>query len=298
MNKPLRVALPPDPNTRPPHWTLPPLACDTHIHVFGPPDKFPYAETRRYTPPAAPVEHYWNVQKITGLSRAVVVQPTAHGVDNRAILDAIARSGGAMRGVANIDSTITDSELEQLEAGGIRGARFSLMEDRDGSEEEIAAELPRMQRRNWIFDLHVDPEDFLAHEKFVRALPLVTVVDHMARVRPAGGLGQPAFRLLLELLRDDRFWVKLCSFDKLSAVPKARIENGLPFRDMVPFAQAVIAVAPDRVLWGSDWPHGNTFTPGRTPNEGDLLDLFVEVAPDAELRRRILVDNPARLFGF
>ena len=124
------------------------------------------------------------------------------------------------------------------------------------------------------------------------------MIDHMARVRPEGGLGQPAFRLLLELLKDDRFWVKICSLDKLSGVPQAWVESGLPFTDMIPFAQAVIAVATDRVLWGSGWPHGNIFTPGRTPNEGDLLDLLAEIAPDEAARKRILVDNPARLFGF
>jgi 2-pyrone-4,6-dicarboxylate lactonase len=292
------VALPPDPNTRPPHWSLPAGACDSHIHVFGPPDRFPYADTRRYTPPAAPIEHYWNVRTITGLSRAVVVQPTAHGVDNRAIVDAIARSPETMRGIANIDNSTTDEELDALAAGGILGARFSLMGDREGSPEEIAAQLPRMQTRDWILDLHVDPDDLLEHEPFVRALSLITVIDHMARVRPADGLDQPAFRLLLDLLKDDRFWVKICSFDKLSGVPQARVEGGLPFRDMVPYAQAVIAAAPDRVLWGSDWPHGNTFTPGRTPNEGDLLDLLAEIAPDPALRAQILVENPARLFGF
>ena len=297
-DRPIPVALPPDPNTRPPHWTLPKGACDSQIHVFGPPDKFPYADTRRYTPPAAPIEHYWSVQAITGLTRAVVVQPTAHGVDNRATLDAIARSGPAMRGIANIDASITDARLEELAQGGVLGARFSLMGDREGSPDEIASQLPRMKARGWILDLHVDPEDFLEHEHFIRALPLVTLIDHLARVNPAGGIGQPAFQLLLDLLRDDRFWVKICSLDKLSAAPKAHVESGLPFRDMVPFAQAVIAAAPDRVLWGSDWPHGNTFTPGRTPNEGDLLDLLAEIAPDETTRTRILVDNPARLFGF
>jgi predicted TIM-barrel fold metal-dependent hydrolase len=266
--------------------------------VFGPPHLFPYADTRRYTPPAAPIEHYWNVQQITGLSRAVVVQPTAHGVDNRAALDAIARSKGALRGIGCIDASISDAQLEELASGGMLGARFSLMGDREGSPEEIASQLPRMMARDWILDLHVDPADFLEHEQFIRALPLVTLIDHMARVNPADGLDQPAFQLLLDLLKDDRFWVKICSLDKLSGVPKARVENGLPFRDMITFAQAVIAAAPDRVLWGSDWPHGNTFTPGRTPNEGDLLDLLAEIAPDEETRTRILVDNPARLFGF
>jgi predicted TIM-barrel fold metal-dependent hydrolase len=203
-----------------------------------------------------------------------------------------------MRGIANIDASLGDAQLEELADGGILGARFSLMGDREGSPEAISPQLPRMMARDWILDLHVDPEYLLEHERFVRALPLVTLVDHMARVNPAGGLGQPAFQLLLDLLKDDRFWVKICSLDKLSAIPRAHVEDGLPFRDMIPFAQAVIAAAPDRVLWGSDWPHGNTFTPGRTPNEGDLLDLLAEIEPDEATRTRILVDNPARLFGF
>jgi 2-pyrone-4,6-dicarboxylate lactonase len=294
----LRVSLPPDPNTRPPHWKVPAGACDTHAHVFGPPDLFPYAEKRRYTPPAAPVEHYRNMQRITGLSRAVFVTPTAHGYDNRVVLDAIAQMGDNARGIANIDASFDDAALDALHAGGMRGARFHLMDDRPGSEAHLTAHLPVLVKRNWVLDLHVDPKDLIEHERYIRALPTVTIIDHMARVRGADGLGQPAFKLLLELLKDDRFWVKICSLDKISAVPKARIEGSLPFMDMVPFAQAVVAAAPDRVLWGTDWPHGNTFTPGRVPNEGDLLDLLAVIAPDEAARRRILVDNPARLFGF
>lgn len=295
---PLRVSLPPDPNTRAPHWAVPPGACDTHAHVFGPPDIFPYAEKRRYTPPAAPVEHYINMQRITGLSRAVFVTPTAHGYDNRVVLNAIATLGDNARGIANIDETLDDAALDELHAGGMRGARFHLMTDRPGSEAHLTANLPRLKRNGWVLDLHVDPQDLIDHERFIRALPTVTIIDHMARVRGAHGLDQPAFKLLLTLLEDDRFWVKLCSLDKISAVPKAHVPGSLPFMDMVPFAQAVIAVAPDRVLWGTDWPHGNTFTPGRVPNEGDLLDLLAVIAPDPALRTRILVDNPARLFGF
>lgn len=294
----LRVSLPPDPNTRAPHWALPAGACDTHAHVFGPPDIFPYAADRRYTPPAAPVEHYRNMQKITGLSRAVFVTPTAHGYDNRVVLDAIAQLGDQARGIANIDSSFDDHALDELAAGGMRGARFHLMDDRPGSEDHLTENLPQLRKRGWILDLHVDPDDLIQHERFIRALPTVTVIDHMARVRGGDGLNQPAFQLLLRLLKDDRFWVKLCSFDKISAVPRAHVEGSLPFMDMVPFAQAVIDVAADRVIWGTDWPHGNTFTPGRVPNEGDLLDLLAVIAPDADLRKRILVDNPARLFGF
>jgi len=298
MRSEVPVSLPPDPNTRAPRWTVPKGACDTHAHIFGPPHLFPYCDRRRYTPPAAPVEHYRNMQSITGLSRAVFVTPTAHGYDNRVILDAIAKKGNSARGIANIDSSFDAKALQALAEGGIRGARFHLMKDRPGSEEHLSEHLPVLQSLGWVLDLHVDPVDLIAHERFIRAIPTVTVIDHMARVRGSDGLRQPAFTLLLDLIKDDRFWVKICSFDKISAVPQAHVEGRLPFMDMVPFAQAVIAAAPGRVIWGTDWPHGNTFTPGRTPNEGDLLDLLAEIAPDSAVRERILVDNPARLFGF
>lgn len=292
------VSLGPDPNTRTPNWVVPRGACDTHVHVFGPPDSFPYAETRRYTPPAAPVEHYQNVMKITGLGRVVFVTPTAHGYDNRVVLDAIAKLGDSARGIANIDHSFSEASLHDLAERGIRGARFHLMKDRPGSEAHLRENLPALQKLGWVLDLHVDPPDFLEHERFIRSLPTVTIIDHMARVRGTDGLEQPAFRLLLDLLEDDRFWVKLCSFDKISGVRQAHVPGSLPYMDMVPFAQAVIAAAPDRVLWGTDWPHGNTFVPGRTPNEGDLLDLLAVIVPDETVRRRILVENPARLFGF
>ena len=298
MRSEVPVSLPPDPNTRAPRWTVPKGACDTHAHIFGPPHLFPYCDRRRYTPPAAPVEHYRNMQSITGLSRAVFVTPTAHGYDNRVILDAIAKMGNSARGISNIDSSFDAKSLQALAEGGIRGARFHLMKDRPGSEEHLSEHLPVLQSLGWVLDLHVDPVDLIAHERFIRAIPTVTVIDHMARVRGSDGLRQPAFTLLLDLIKDDRFWVKICSFDKISAVPQAHVEGRLPFMDMVPFAQAVIEAAPGRVIWGTDWPHGNTFTPGRTPNEGELLDLLAEIAPDNAVRERILVDNPARLFGF
>jgi len=203
--KTIRAALPFDPNPRPPSWKLPALACDTHIHVFGPPHIFPYADDRRYEPPAAPIEYYFSMQSVTGLERAIVVQPTAHGTDNSAILDAIAKSGGRFRGVANIDANTTDDELARLKDGGVVGVRFSLMEDRAGSRAAIEAALPRMEALGWSLDLHVDPKNFLAHETFIRGLTITTVVDHMARCEPGGGTGQPAFQLLLELLKQENF---------------------------------------------------------------------------------------------
>lgn len=295
---PLRIALPFDPNPRRPQWTLPDNACDTHIHVFGPPNMFPYAADRRYEPPAAPIEYYFDVQKITGLGRAIAVQPTAHGTDNAAILDAIAKSGGRIKGIANIDDNTTDEELARLNAGGVVGARFSLMDDRAGSQAAIEAALPRMQALGWMLDLHVDPQNFVAHESFVRGLTITTVVDHMARCEPAGGTEQPAFRLLLDMLQRGNFWVKIASVSKISARNRIGRLDPVPYADMLPLARAVIEAAPDRVVWGSDWPHGNTFELGTVPNEGDLLDFLGAAAPDEAVRRKILVDNPARLFGF
>ncbi len=298
MAKPLRVALPFDPNPRAPRWTLPDGACDTHFHVFGPPNRFPYAETRRYEPPAGPIEYYWEMQKITGLTRGVAVQPTAHGFDNSAILDAVARSDGRLRAVVSFDHTTSDEELARLNDAGVVGARFSLMSDRAGSRETIERAIERMAPLGWSFDLHIEPDHLLANEAFVRDLPITTVIDHMGRIDPADGIDQPAFQLVLDLLGDDRFWTKICSVDKISRTPVANVPDGIPFKDVIPFARAVIEAAPDRVIWGTDWPHGNIFTPGRVPNEGALLDLLGEIAPDDATRQRILVDNPARLYGF
>lgn len=296
--EPRRVCLPPDPNPRPPGWPLPEGACDAHFHVFGPPDRFPYSPKRRYEPPAAPLEHYLAMRAVVGLSRGVLVLPTAHGTDNAPLLDALARHGETLRGVCLFDDATPEDELDRLHAAGVRGARFSLMSDRPGAADQIARALPRLARRGWSLDLHIEPGHLLRHETFIRALPLTVVIDHMARVRPADGLDQPAFRLLLDLMRDERFWVKLSCADKISGDARARPPDGRPWRDTVPFARALIAAAPDRVLWGSDWPHGNTFVPGRIPNDGDLLDLLAEFASEPDVRRRILVDNPARLYGF
>ncbi|MGE3247826.1 MAG: amidohydrolase [Beijerinckiaceae bacterium] len=292
------VALPFDPNPRPPSWKLPANSCDTHIHVFGPPNIFPYAADRRYEPPAAPVEYYFAMQKITGLERAIAVQPTAHGTDNSAILDAIAKAGGRMKGIANIDENTTDRELARLKAGGVVGARFSLMADRAGSQSAIEHALPRMQELGWVLNLHVDPENFLAHEKFIRSLTLPVVIDHMARCDPRKGVNQPAFRFLLDLLQQDNFWTKICSISKLTANPQASRQGTIPYADMIPLAEAVVAAAPARTVWGSDWPHGNTFDLGTVPNDGVLLDFLGAAVPDDALRHAILVSNPARFFGF
>ena len=295
----MRYCMPPDPNTKKPGFIPPPKSCDTHFHIFGPPDKFPFAPTRQYTPPAAPLEHYFNMAEVVGVERGVVVQPSVHGLDNSVTLDAIERAGGRFRGVARVDDKISRGELQRLHEGGIRGVRFNLLARPRGNVglDVFDRVVERIGEFGWSVDLHIDPKNLLEHEKRIRSLPTAVVFDHIARVNPAEGLNQAAFQLLLDLLRDRRFWVKVSGADKICNTA-VHSYAGLPYVEVVPFARAVIEAAPDRVIWGTDWPHSNLFVPGRTPNDGELMDLVAQFAPDEAVRRRILVDNPAALYGF
>ncbi len=291
--------MPPDPNPRKPGFTPPPNSCDTHFHIFGPPDKFPFAPTRQYTPPAAPLEHYLNMSAVLGIERGVVVQPSVHGLDNAVTLDAIEKSGGRFRGVARVDDKASRSDLKKLHEGGIRGVRFNLLDRPRGNValDVFDRVVESIAEFGWSVDLHIDSKNLLEQERRIRALPLPVVFDHIARIDPAAGLSQPAFQLLVDLLKRDRFWVKVSGADKICA-SGVYSYPGLPYVEVIPFARAVIAAAPDRVLWGTDWPHSNVFVPGRTANDGDLADLLREFAPDEKIRKKILVDNPAALYSF
>jgi len=291
--------LPPDPNTRKPSFKPPPNSCDTHFHIFGPPETFPFLSTHEYTPPAAPLEHYFRMTEVIGIERGVVVQPSVHGLDNSATLDAIAKSRGRFRGVARIDDRTSKSELQALHDGGIRGVRFNLLDRPRGNIKLDVLErcVEQIVAFGWSVDLHIDRKNLLAQEKRIRSMPMPVVIDHIARVQPTEGLNQPAFELLLDLLKAKHVWVKVSGADKISNTP-VHSYFGLPFVEVIPFASAVIAAAPDRIIWGTDWPHSNNFAPGHTPNDGDLVDLLTAFAPDETVRKKILVDNPAALYGF
>lgn len=290
---------PPDPNTRTPKAIPPPHACDTHFHVFGPPEKFPFISTHEYTPPAAPLEHYRKMIAIIGIERAVVVQPSVHGLDNSATLDAIKNGNENFRGVARIDDNTAKDELQRLHEGGIRGVRFNLLDRPRGNIKLAVLDrcIENVTPLGWSVDLHIDMKNLIEQEKRIRNMPVPVVIDHIARVKPANGIEQPGFQLLLELMKLRHVWVKVSGADKIC---NTRVDAyfGLPFIEVIPYARAVIAAAPERVIWGSDWPHSNTFAPGYTPNDGDLIDLLAESAPDASTRKKILVDNPAALYGF
>jgi predicted TIM-barrel fold metal-dependent hydrolase len=279
----------PDPHPRTPATKLPAGACDAHCHVFGPADRFPYAADRSYTPPDAPVEDLRRVHRTIGVDRAVIVQASCHGTDNAAMIDAIAQSDGAYRGVAIVDGSITDGGLQSLHDGGVRGVRFNFVKHLGGTPDLDVFDrvLDRIGPLGWHVVLHLDAEDILEHAGRIRRIKVPFVIDHMGRVRAKNGLEQEPFRQLLDLVRNELAWVKICGPERVSS-------SGAPFHDAVPFAARLIEAAPDRVLWGTDFPHPNIS--GDMPNDGDLVDLLALAAPDEELRRRILVDNPDRLY--
>lgn len=284
---------PPHPSPHSPtRFTPPPGSCDAHCHVFGPASKFPFAPGRTYTPPDAGVDDLMALQDRLGLSRAVLVQASCHGTDNTALLDALRRGGGRFAGVAMIDESHDRSQLEAMRHAGVRGIRFNFVAHLGGRPD-----LDRMGRLiemitplGWHLDLHFDATDFADYSDLLGDMPVPFIIDHMARVHAASGVEQPAFRYLVDLLRtNERAWVKISGAERISS------EDKPPYDDVVPFARQLIEVAPDRVLWGTDWPHPNVRS---TPDDGDLVDLLDDFAPDQTTRHRILVDNPQVLYDF
>jgi len=284
----MKSILPPDPHPIKPAYVPPPGACDAHCHVFGPAAKFPYAPNRTYTPPDAPVEHLRKLHAHLGLSRAVIVHASCHGTDMSVTLDAIASSHGAYRGVAVVAKGVTDTELERLHRGGIRAVRFNFVAHLGGAPDLDLFDdmMARVGGLGWHVVLHLDAEDILTYADRIKRIPVPFVIDHMGRVKAERGLDQQPFKLLLELMRNELAWVKVSGAERVSSGVR-------PFRDAIPFAAALIEAAPDRVLWGSDWPHPNVKV---MPNDGENLDLFAAFCSDEAVRRKILVDNPSRLY--
>ena len=288
----MRYCQGPDPKTKKPNFEAPANACDAHCHVFGPEAKFPFAAERIYTPPDSPFEVLQELHRTLGLGRAVIVQATCHGTDNRATLDAISRSKRRYRGVAIVDQTFTDEQFVALNAGGIRGVRFSFARHIGNAPDFslVKRVVERIAPLGWHLVLYMEALDIIENAKILEELPVPVVIDHMGRVETKNGVGQEAFQLLLTLLKNQEdFWVKICGAERISS-------KGAPYHDAVPFAQSLIETTPDRVLWGTDWPHPNI--DGPMPNDGDLMNLLPLYAQDKDMLNGILVDNPARLYGF
>lgn len=269
-------------------FLLPPGSCDSHCHVFGPSEAFPYAASRSYEPQESSKETLAKLHAKLGVDRAVIVQASAYGTDNRAMLDALTSSRGRYRGVAAIDDSVTDRALTDMAEAGVRGVRFNFVQSLGGYPEPKAFNraIARVRHLGWHVVLHMRGEDILKLQDVVRGLPLPFVIDHMGRVEVGLGLEQPAFRALEQLLELDGAWIKVSGAERMTA---------LPFDDAIPFAKALIDKCPDRVLWGSDFPHPNLAT---SVDEVDLVNLIPRIAPEPRLQNLILVDNPARLYGF
>jgi len=282
---------PPDPNTKAPSFRPPPLACDAHCHIFGPGAKFPYDPKAAYVPPDSPFEALRKLHSVLGFERAVIVHASCHGADMRATLDGIARSNGAYRGTAIVDESVTDKDYERMHAGGIRGVRFNFVKHLGGRPDMafFKRNVERAKAFGWHLILHLDAQDLVEFKDMFLKIPVPMVIDHMGRVVAKDGLEQQPFKVLLEFMRHENFWVKVTGAERVSS-------KGPPFDDAVPFAQALIAAAPDRILWGTDWPHPNIAK--HMPNDGDLVDLIPLIAPDPAIQRKILVDNPHRLYQF
>ena len=285
------VCMAPVADTRKPDYQPPPGATDAHCHIFGPGDVYPYAANRSYTPPDAPLARFKELQKTLGLERAVLVNASCHGTDNKVILDAIAQSDGKYRGVANVDDSISDVELEGLHEGGIRGIRFNFVQHLGGTPNmaEFHKLVNRIRPLGWHVVLHFDAADLLDFEEMLKGLPVPFIIDHMGRVPTKDGLDQRPFKILLDTAQMDNCWIKICGAERVSSA-------GPPFVDAVPFGQAILELCPDRVLWGTDWPHPNIKR--HMPNDGDLVDLIPLFMPDEAQRQAVLVDNPQRLYGF
>ena len=283
---------PPHPSPHAPTaFTPPPNACDAHCHIFGPAHRFPFAADRAYTPPDSGIDDFERLQERLGLSRAVFVQASCHGTDNAAMVDALVGGEGRYAGVAMIDESFTDADIEALHNAGVRGTRFNFVAHLGGAPELGAfwRIVNRVVPFGWHIVLHFDAKDLSAYADLLDAMPTPYVIDHMARVDASAGLDQVPFQALLKLMTDDRCWVKISGAERLTA------GGAPPYDDVVPYARALIDAAPDRVLWGTDWPHPNV---RHMPDDGDLVDLLAAYAPDAAVRDRILVANPARLYDF
>ena len=290
----MRTATPPNPNTRPPRFKLPPGACDTHLHVYGPFDGYPLSPDRHYDPDThCTLDDYLKVHKTLGLERAVIVTGSGNGTNNQITLDALARMKGSFKALALLGDNVSDAELNRLKAGGFTGFRIKS----SGRGYTLLKDTQRMVERARDFGWHVEfmvqsMQEAIATTPFLSSLKVPYVFDHVAHAEPDQHKhDSKEFSELLAILKNEEHaWLNLYSFYQLS-------KTGAPdYADMAGVIQAIIAVRPDHIIWGSNWPHASISVP--TPNDGDLVDFLLAAAPDEKTRNKILSDNPATLYGW
>lgn len=283
----------PDPKPRKPMFEMPKGACDTHFHVFPHGHEHRYVPDRSYTPPPAPIEGFNTVAITLGIKRAVVIQPSVYAEDNTAMLEVSAAEPDRLRAVVSVTKDVTDAELEKFHAAGARGIRVNVV-DSGGmtfpSVEDAIAFTSRISDLGWHIEFLAHVETFGDIAKTLSASKVPVVFGHLGYTKAAKGVRDPGFQRFLDVVKEGQTWVKLTGPYRISN------EDGPPYSDIADMAHALIEANPARLIWGSDWPHVRQ--PGFMPNDGSLLDLLGHWGCDAELRKQILVDNPARLYGF
>lgn len=285
---------PPDFNPHKPKITLPKLACDTHAHILGPIAKFAYSPARVYTPPDCLLSDYQKMLATMGVERAVLVQPSVYGSDNTVMLNALQATGGAFRGVAVVDDTVSDAELATLNAAGVRGVRVNIVDVKDRKPgtlpmAELTALATRIAPMRWHMEFLMHCDEFPDMDRTFADFPVDIVLGHLGYMKTDKGLDDAGFQSLLRLMKTGKAWVKFTGPYRIST-------QALPHADTNAYAQALVQANVERVLWGSDWPH--VMVKSTMPNDGDLCDLLSSWIPDAAVREQVLVRNPAKLYGF
>ena len=280
-----------NPNPSRPEFVAPYGSVDAHCHVFGPVDKFPFAPERKYTPCDAPKEKLWKLRDFLGFQRNVIVQATCHGADNCALVDALRNSNGYARGIAVVEEGVTAEQIASLHEAGIRGVRFNFvrrLSDTPSQKEfrEIAA---RIEPLGWHIVVYFEAQDLPELYDFLATLPATVVIDHMGRPDITKPVDDKGFDLFIKLMHEnENVWSKVGCPERLS------LSGPTEYDDVVPFARRVIESFSDRVLWGTDWPHPNMRS--HMPDDGNLVDFIPKIATTAELQRKLLVENPMRLY--
>ncbi|WP_243410198.1 amidohydrolase family protein [Pokkaliibacter plantistimulans] len=279
----------PDAGPRRPRLPIPLGACDCHMHVFWPELQRPFTPHRSYTPPPSSLQDYMRVMDKLGLSRAVVVQPSVYGTDNHVTLETLRQGGDRFRGVVVIDPDTPMNELLRMHALGVRGVRINLLFKSGVAVSDVRTLAAKVAPLGWHLQILLDVSEFSDIEASLGRLPVPVVIDHMGHLPPEFGPQHPGFVSMLRLLERGQLWVKLSGAERISA-------DRWPYIDVRPLAETLLATNPERLLWASDWPH--TCLPGAMPNDGDLLDLLGLWTDNPALQHRVLVDNPALLYGF
>ena len=286
----VKACLSPHIDTKVPRYTPPPKACDAHMHMFGPADRFPSSAKRAYDPPPnALAEDFVKLQATLGFERAVLVQPSNYGTDNGALLEALAGARERWLGIAVVDDGFDAAALRRLHEGGIRGARFNFVSHLGAGPDldNVRRALDAIAPLGWNGQFHIEGTGMSDFAKFFEEAPVTVVVDHMGRTGAANGMEYEPFQTLVDFVKNGKCWVKVSGVDRITA-------EGSPYADAVPFARALVQANPDRCVWGT-WPHTNMKD---MPRDELLVDLIPEIAPSKDLQRKLLVENPAALYGF